>query len=422
MKLLKDVELYRDVRIGNIVYRGSEDSPGGEVGYIFDLFPVGYFEGKTVLDLGSAGGAICFEAARRGCAMTVGLELQKERIAGARRIQRLAGMTRVRFIRRDLYEFLERGAGRFDVIFALNLLHHLSNPLPLLQKICRSSKEYICLEGPWDLTVAPFREYCPRLAAMERGTTFATVGDYLRYFALMHFSVVGQAPSAAVKEFYLSDRSPRRVSLLRYARRLKDRDTRLWGMRLFQGYRDGCDRYVRADPYFLACHDVQELLASLKSRFNSGRWNFILVGPRASGKSVIYENLPALHKPTYHSKIFKFSNWLGMKGLRRHLHPTSQCHSKFAEVLLSTMDDGTAHVSQEEFLQVIKGRPVVCVVCYCGFEEHFERLYAREVRDFSTEYHDVYFDLSLRFDYLRWVEAFRQQGIPYVIAELAPMH
>lgn len=106
---------------------------------IFD-FPL---EGKTVLDVGTYYGFFPLYAARHGARKAVGLEADPERYAIARRIARLHG---------ELYTILEgrieetEFEERFDVVLFLNVLHHLTDPIPAMRKLASLCKERLIVE------------------------------------------------------------------------------------------------------------------------------------------------------------------------------------------------------------------------------------------------------------------------------------
>ena len=136
--------------------------------------------------------------------------------------------------------------------------------------------------------------------------------------------------------------------------------------------------------------------------------NFLLIGPCASGKSTIYETLSKVHQPPYSPKVFKFPNYLGQRGLKKHLHPMWTRHGHFAHVMLSTPDDKSANATLEEFVRAVKGKDVVCILCYCDFETHVDMLCKRADESLP-------FDLAIQFDYLKWIQQLTAHNIPYVV-------
>lgn len=147
--ILENKKLYRDIVINNKLYRGSRDTARKRnINYITAIFPDKYFLNKTVLDLGCAGGAICFHAALQGCKLAVGVDKDNENISCATQIKDEHNIGNIGFFNLDLYDFLVGNKEKFDVIFALNILHHVDKPLALLRDVCRTAQEAICIETP----------------------------------------------------------------------------------------------------------------------------------------------------------------------------------------------------------------------------------------------------------------------------------
>ncbi len=414
--VLQRVKLYRDIRSDGATFRGSDDAPGGTVDYILDLFPPDAFRDASVLDLGSAGGAVCFEAARRACREAIGVEIETRRIRGAWAIQRRLRCRTVRFHQQDLYRYLERRTGEaYDIVFALNILHHFSHPVPLLAKLGRASRDYLCIETPDDARATAFREYGPLLRDIEAADLVTDVPGYFAYLKALHWEIVAERESEHAKLFELANVTRRRVSLLRRRTALPDRATRWREMGLFLEHRSRVREAVLRDPHRLIWADAAQLLDHLRRMAPNTPVNYLLLGPRASGKSHAFDRLPPRHKPRYNPKIFKFPNADGQHGLERHLRPSAHEAERFAEVLVSTSDDPRTHVSLDQLLHTLRGRSVVCLLVYCDAREHFDRLYDREAAAWGTPSEDIWIDLSMRFDYRPWIEAFRRHQIPYVI-------
>ena len=78
--------------------------------------------GQSVLDVGCFLGYFCHEAKRRGAGEVVGLDSNPERLGHARRLADMAGHD-IAFRACDVET--DELPGRFDIVVALNLLHHL---------------------------------------------------------------------------------------------------------------------------------------------------------------------------------------------------------------------------------------------------------------------------------------------------------
>jgi SAM-dependent methyltransferase len=98
---------------------------------VFDALEL---EGKRVLDVACNEGFYSLEAARRG-ARVVGVDIDPLRIEKARFVKQALGQERVEFHTGDLYTKEFEGLGRFDVCFALGLLHRLPDPFTALRRI-----------------------------------------------------------------------------------------------------------------------------------------------------------------------------------------------------------------------------------------------------------------------------------------------
>jgi 2-polyprenyl-3-methyl-5-hydroxy-6-metoxy-1,4-benzoquinol methylase len=102
--------------------------------------------GRSVLDVGCALGYFCFEAERRGAARVVGVELKPERYEHANLLKGVLG-SGVEFRLGDFQDG-EGVDGGFDVVLALNLLHHLSDPVGAIRRLAALADERLVLEFP----------------------------------------------------------------------------------------------------------------------------------------------------------------------------------------------------------------------------------------------------------------------------------
>lgn len=101
--------------------------------------------GKSVLDIGCALGFFCFEAERRGAARVLGAELKDDRFAQANLLKGVLD-SEVEFVQRDL--LASEPEEQFDVVLALNLIHHLLEPITALQRLAALSRDRLVLEFP----------------------------------------------------------------------------------------------------------------------------------------------------------------------------------------------------------------------------------------------------------------------------------
>ncbi len=100
---------------------------------------------SSVLDVGSAMGALLFLAERLGAGRLVGIELDESRYTAS---VKLAGLlqSRVELVPGDFLEFPE--TERFDYVFILNVIHHVSDFYGFLRKAARLSRKTLTLEFP----------------------------------------------------------------------------------------------------------------------------------------------------------------------------------------------------------------------------------------------------------------------------------
>lgn len=101
--------------------------------------------GKSLLDVGCAEGDFCFEAERRGAADIVGCEIKRSRweIAIHERDNRGSG---ARFYLGPIEDHLELLRQDFDIVLALNVLHHLQNPIDTIHRLASVARQVLILE------------------------------------------------------------------------------------------------------------------------------------------------------------------------------------------------------------------------------------------------------------------------------------
>lgn len=99
--------------------------------------------GRSVLDLGCNYGFFCFEAKKRGAARVVGIDVDPENIRKARLLADCLGLE-VEFRLADIER--EPPRERFDWVLCLNLLHHLRDPIGVLDTLVQLTGERLVLE------------------------------------------------------------------------------------------------------------------------------------------------------------------------------------------------------------------------------------------------------------------------------------
>ena len=106
------------------------------------IFPAD-MTGKSVLDLGCNSGYFCFEALRRGAARVVGVDHSATAIRGARKLADCLGVE-ADFQVRDWNK--DPLTERFDYVLCLNVLHHLDNPLLVIDQLIAATREKLVME------------------------------------------------------------------------------------------------------------------------------------------------------------------------------------------------------------------------------------------------------------------------------------
>jgi SAM-dependent methyltransferase len=101
--------------------------------------------GRRVLDIGCAEGAAALSAARMGAEVT-GLEPRRGRLKKARTISRALG-TPIELHNMILDEY-DGARGSFDVVLALNVIHHVNDPFAFLDRAAHLTRSHLVLEYP----------------------------------------------------------------------------------------------------------------------------------------------------------------------------------------------------------------------------------------------------------------------------------
>lgn len=425
MRILQGVKLYREVRIGSTVFRGAVDTPGRTIDYVFDLLPSAAVAGKSVLDLGTAGGAVCFEAVRRGARHAVGVEMEERRIRGARFIKRTTRLTSVEFVQEDFWQYLRRARPEVDVVFVLNVLHHLGNPFPMLRRIVGAARERIVIEIPVTVDVEEYHDYGPAMAGLPGEGPIRAVDDITQFLALYDFVLEREHPSPPEARFCGHDEVARAVYVYSRLSRLvvKSREERAGEIERYRAARDASWDKARSDPFNIDCRPDDRLSDILGKAFGDdwtgGRINVLLCGPPASGKSHYFEGAAPGAHPPYHYKIFKFPNDKNQGGLRRHLNPRPGEAGKIAQVMLSSVDGPSAHCTAEALAVATTGRAVVCLLLNVAFDTHFDRLYRRQADRVNTADAVVDYEAPLQFDCAGVIDCLRAHGCPYRVLTIA---
>ena len=101
--------------------------------------------GKRVLDIGCAEGAAALSAARMGARVT-GLEPKPGRFKKARKISKNLGVPLE--LHNMILDGYDEPGGSFDVVMALNVIHHVNDPFAFLDRAAHLTRSHLVLEYP----------------------------------------------------------------------------------------------------------------------------------------------------------------------------------------------------------------------------------------------------------------------------------
>lgn len=105
----------------------------------------GDLRGKSVLDVGSFLGYFPLQALARGAKRAVGWEIDPRRRAQARAIAEIVG-AQAEYRPVDIESEIPRE--QFDIVICLNVLHHMLDPIAVLDKLSALARERLVLEVP----------------------------------------------------------------------------------------------------------------------------------------------------------------------------------------------------------------------------------------------------------------------------------
>lgn len=105
--------------------------------------------GKTVLDVGCAEGYFSFEAKKRNADKVVGIDLDIAKLKIAKKFSEFQDLD-IDFQNLDLDQLDD--SDTYDYVICLNILHHVTNPIALINKLINKTKVKLILEVA-DLTM-----------------------------------------------------------------------------------------------------------------------------------------------------------------------------------------------------------------------------------------------------------------------------
>ncbi len=127
----QDIELSSGLKIKG--YSHSQET-WKRISSVIDFF------GKNLLDIGSFHGFFSFKAEKSGASKIIGLEKNKEVVKIAEEIALIKNSI-VRFIIKDIVEY--EPSEVYDIVFVLNMLHHVPDTEKALKNIFKSGKTIV---------------------------------------------------------------------------------------------------------------------------------------------------------------------------------------------------------------------------------------------------------------------------------------
>jgi SAM-dependent methyltransferase len=108
----------------------------------------GTLAGKRVLDLGCNAGFWSLLAVQNGCAHTVGIDGRQMHIDQANFVFDVHEIPadRYTFMQGNVFDVDFQSLGRFDIVFCLGLLYHVSKPVELLEKIAAVNSDLLVID------------------------------------------------------------------------------------------------------------------------------------------------------------------------------------------------------------------------------------------------------------------------------------
>jgi len=103
--------------------------------------------GRTFLEVGCGNGLYAIELARRGAARVTGIDIAENMLRLCRENAARAGLAdRCEFIRTDLLEF--GSSAHADVSIGIGLFDYITDPLPVLRKMCGVTNDRVIVSFP----------------------------------------------------------------------------------------------------------------------------------------------------------------------------------------------------------------------------------------------------------------------------------
>jgi len=141
-------KVYRQFSIKGEKIEGRDSQKNRPIDYIFNLLNSNDLLGKTILDLGSAAGAICFESINQGAKLATGIEYDHKKFKVACSLKSKFHVKKVVFKKVSIIDFLIKNSNKFDTVFLMNILHHIHDPKLLLDLVIEREPKTIIFEIP----------------------------------------------------------------------------------------------------------------------------------------------------------------------------------------------------------------------------------------------------------------------------------
>jgi 2-polyprenyl-3-methyl-5-hydroxy-6-metoxy-1,4-benzoquinol methylase len=143
---------YQAYELDGAVIGGGRDSCRNRLAEM--NLPAGFFEGKSILDLGCNIGGFCFLARELGAVYALGIDMNDESVEGAKYLRDYHGIQQTDFFTSDLearnlaalIEAVSRRS-RFDVVLAFSIVQHLKNQDAFLDFLSRLAAGHVVFEG-----------------------------------------------------------------------------------------------------------------------------------------------------------------------------------------------------------------------------------------------------------------------------------
>jgi SAM-dependent methyltransferase len=119
------------------------ETPGKDRSQIAEKIFPSNLQGASVLDVGCAEGFFCFEAKKRNAGRVIGVDIDKDRLGTAIKLGKALEMD-IEFQQRSVIDVEQ--LGMFDYVLCLNILHHVTDPIHIINKLIQITRKQLALE------------------------------------------------------------------------------------------------------------------------------------------------------------------------------------------------------------------------------------------------------------------------------------